>query len=144
MMDLSKLSGKLSLNNLVSIIQRSGGYLLVVLFNVGDQKSRKKTLPLSKKLWGKFPNLNIVGVHVQEGEKDYLPGQILSVVKENEIPYEIYMDGETEKKKKSWSIIPQWILFDRHGQQVRSFSIENEPDLKEIEDYLNDLNLPSE
>ena len=144
MMDLSKLSGKLSLNNLVSAIQRSGGYLLVVLFNVGDQKSRKKALPLSKKLWGKFPHLNIVGVHVQEGEKDYLPGQVLSVVKENEIPYEIYMDGETEKKKKNWSIIPQWILFDRHGRQVRSFSVENEPDLKEIEDYLNDLNLPAE
>ena len=129
---------RLSLANLKSLIQRSGGYLLVVLFNIGDHKSRKTTLPLSRELSQKLPDLHIVGVHVQEGEKDFLPGQIMSVVRNNEIPYEIYVEGERERKRR-WSIIPQWILFDRNGDEIRTFHVENEPDLQRVEDYLKGL-----
>ena len=109
-----------------------------MLFNIGDHKCRKTTLPLSRELSNKLPDLNIVGVHVQEGEKDYLPGQIMSVVRNNEIPYEVFVEGEKEKKRR-WSIIPQWILFDRNGEEVRTFSVDNEPDLRQVEDYLKGL-----
>ena len=137
-MKLHKLSEKGTLVDIQSISKGSKGFLLAVLFNVGDDHSRKKALPLSRKLCNILPRLNIIGVHIQKGEKDYLPGQVLRVTEDQEIPYEVYLEEESSKQSNRWRLIPQWILFDPQGRRVRSFRVEKESDLRAFQHYFRE------
>lgn len=137
MVNISGLSKKFSLRALFTKIQRSSDYLLVVLFNVGCSKSRKETIPLSKEAWDKFPNLNVIAVHLQDGNRDFLPGQVLSVVNENETPYSVYLSDETPQKY--WQRFPQWILFGPDGRKLTSIPLDAPSPIQELEKYLKQL-----
>ena len=138
MMKLRNLMEGSSHADLDSIARTAEDLLLVIPFNIGIDQSRKTILPLAKLIWSKRPGLQVIGVHVQLGEKDFLPGQVLRVVRDSEIPFDVYYEEKRKHLKENSSLLTRWSLYDGSGRKIRSFSVEEEADLEKIKIGMED------
>ncbi len=106
---------------------------LLLFFNIGHWECKEVALPLSRKLWDRFSELNIIGVHAQGGAIDYLPNQVRYVIEKKQIPYPVFQDQQRKTFSRfSVSRMPYWILRSKSGQIIKSVEGVNPVALEEL------------
>ncbi len=97
---------------------------LLLLFNIGNEASRDDALPFSKKIWHKYPDINIVGIHVRGQEAPhFLPNQIRYVTKKKKIPFPVFQDNSRSSFiKYAVEETPHWILLNQSGEILQSIA----------------------
>ncbi len=108
-------------------------FLLMLFFNIGNESCKESALPISRQLWHRYPDLNIIGIHVQAEHIYYLPNQVRYVTEKKEIPFPVYQDHERKTFEKfRATCMPYWVLLDRSGNPIKSIEGSQPDALKEL------------